>query len=222
MIIDHFALIFLNKEFQFYYLLREVGRISFPLFAFILTYNYIFNTSNKALYIKRLLVFAIISSPFYFFSLEHLGNLYHNIFIDLSFSLLVIFIFEKIYENFKFFQKNNQNKKYQILLFKPLLLFIFSPFILFFIKISQNSSYGFLGIFSIIAFYFTIKNLKTFKLNNRVTNKFYFTASSTFLFLTLYLLNYSPETPYYIFTLSSLFFIFIAIKIDFKLKRTNK
>lgn len=66
MIIDHFAVIFLyrylyeeNSYLNFlYYIFRAIGRISFPVFSFLLVEGSI-HTSNRRRYLVRLLLFAL-------------------------------------------------------------------------------------------------------------------------------------------------------------------
>lgn len=60
MFIDHFALLFCGDNEKLYLMLRSVGRMSFPLFAFVLTEGF-FHTKNRMSYAIRLGVFALIS-----------------------------------------------------------------------------------------------------------------------------------------------------------------
>ena len=48
-------------------LMRLIGRVSFPIFAFLIVNGY-FHTSNKSNYLLRLTVFALISEPFFDFA----------------------------------------------------------------------------------------------------------------------------------------------------------
>ena len=91
MTIDHAGLI-LYEDNVF---LRAIGRLSFPIFAYILVHNYLFFTSNKPRYIGRLTVFAILSQPA--FSLA-IGDRM-NIFVLLSMSLFSIYIIEYIWRD---------------------------------------------------------------------------------------------------------------------------
>lgn len=96
MTLDHFGRILLENNL----ICLSIGRIAFPLFAFLIAYNYIFNTSNKFNYIKRLFIFALISQPFFMYAFGF-NNL--NIMFTLSFSLIFIYLFE-------YFEKNSKNK----------------------------------------------------------------------------------------------------------------
>ena len=64
MIIDHFAVLFLDFGSKTYMFSRIIGRISFPLFAFLLIEGF-FHSSNLKKYIIRLAILAIISEPFF-------------------------------------------------------------------------------------------------------------------------------------------------------------
>lgn len=60
MIIDHIGAIFFPEQYVF----RKIGRIAFPIFAFLVTDSLIY-TRNKVKYLQRLFVFGLISEiPF--------------------------------------------------------------------------------------------------------------------------------------------------------------
>lgn len=59
MLIDHVAAVFLVVS-PFYFLLRMIGRLAFPVFAFLTVQGY-FHTSNFSRYMLRLVVTALIS-----------------------------------------------------------------------------------------------------------------------------------------------------------------
>ena len=60
MTLDHIGIFFLLPPT--YYLFRIIGRLSFPIFAFLIAegFNY---TKNIKKYLVRLLIFSIISEP---------------------------------------------------------------------------------------------------------------------------------------------------------------
>ena len=60
MLIDHIGLFFLRDYEEIYWICRAIGRLSFPLFCFILVEGY-FHTKNRMEYAIRLGVFAFIS-----------------------------------------------------------------------------------------------------------------------------------------------------------------
>ncbi len=92
MVIDHVGAIL----FPQYDIFRYIGRIAFPLFAFLLVEGYI-HTSNVKKYMLRMLVFALVSEiPF---DIAMYGQMFYwrhqNIFWTLCLGLLVIFIIER-------------------------------------------------------------------------------------------------------------------------------
>lgn len=60
MIIDHVGIV-LFKDYQIF---RIIGRISFPIFCFLLVEGY-YHTKNVYKYLGRLVLFAVISEPIY-------------------------------------------------------------------------------------------------------------------------------------------------------------
>jgi len=138
MVIDHIGLVLLdNNE-----ILRAIGRIAFPLFSYILIHNYIYYTSNKKNYIKRLLIFGVISQPFSFLTL---GGLF-NIFILLGIVLLVIYFIEKI-------QHRYYDKKYIQIILQFYLILLGSTITLF-------TGYGLVGYFFLLLLYLSFKSPK--------------------------------------------------------------
>lgn len=132
MVFDHYSAIQgLGDEY------RIIGRIVFPLFAFILVYNFIYNTKDKKKYILRLFLFTLISQPIYYYAFE-VNTI--NIFGTLTLGLLILYLNEM-----------NINKIYL-----NVLIFIIVFPISFFID------YKFFGIFVIIAFYYFLKQKDVF------------------------------------------------------------
>ena len=94
MIIDHVgAVIF--KEYDIF---RIIGRISFPIFCFLLVEGY-FYTRNVYKYLGRLILFAVISEPLYdrLFYGKWLYASKGNVFITLSLGLIFMIISEKFH-----------------------------------------------------------------------------------------------------------------------------
>lgn len=147
MFIDHFSKLIIHYTYN--PLLFELGRISFPLFAFLLVYNYMYNTSSKTKYLKRLFIFALISQPFFSFAFQ---TYILNIFFVLFFGLLCIYFIEK-YNEFK-------NKLYLLYIFIILISFSFfvdyQPFgilliiILYFVFHYKKNIYWFIFLILII------------------------------------------------------------------------
>lgn len=86
MLIDHSMKLIMHEKNSF--ILYELGRISFPLFAFLIAYNYINNSKNTDKYLKRLWVFAFISQPFYVVAF-HIYRFELNIFFSLLFGAIL-------------------------------------------------------------------------------------------------------------------------------------
>lgn len=130
MVIDHMGLIL----FEDIEVLRYIGRLAFPLFGFILIHNYLFFTSNKLKYIKRLWIFAAISQPFFWVVVyESL-----NIFVLFALALSVIYFFEKI---------ENMDRKNIEKFLTQFILIIFTLFFSYFID------YGPLGFVFLLSTY---------------------------------------------------------------------
>lgn len=91
MLIDHIGAIF----FPTVYVLRIIGRLAFPIFAWMITNGYQ-HTSNRVKYFTRLSLFALISQlPFSLaFHRDLFGNL--NIFFTLAMGLGAIHCYEII------------------------------------------------------------------------------------------------------------------------------
>lgn len=93
MVLDHIKYVY-EPSTNFFTL--YLGRISFPLFAFLLTEGYV-HTSNLKKYIKRLVIFGLISQiPFMIFR-TYVGKwLMLNIMFTLLLGIIAIMIFDKI------------------------------------------------------------------------------------------------------------------------------
>lgn len=97
MFFDHFAMLFCQNDETIYTIFRSVGRISFPLFAFVLTEGF-FYTKNRADYVTRLGIFALISEVPYdmmygsFFRMES-----QNILFTLLIGFLLIWGLETVF-----------------------------------------------------------------------------------------------------------------------------
>lgn len=130
MLIDHMGFILFPKMI----ILRLIGRLAFPLFAWFISEGYIHTRSFKK-YILRLSVFAIIlESPFILFSsyFQSTGKDTLNIFFTLSLGLLSIYAYDRYQNRF-------------CKLFFPIMIALFAQFI--------KADYGFYGIITILLFY---------------------------------------------------------------------
>ncbi len=92
MLIDHIGAVVFPQFIEF----RIIGRLAFPLFAFLITEGYR-HTSNFKRYLLRLFIFAIISQYPFWLAFGFDAGL--NIFFTLTLGLIVIYISEE-YNNF--------------------------------------------------------------------------------------------------------------------------
>ncbi len=130
MIIDHIGLVF----FPQYEIFRIIGRVSFPIFAFLLSQGFI-HTSSRFKYILRLALFAVIAEvPFDLCvhgSLVYWGQ--QSIMIDMLIAFLgLIFLEAALQKNF---------------------LYLFGVAIMLFANLFANASYGVYGFAIIMLFY---------------------------------------------------------------------
>ncbi len=91
MTVDHFGLIFFGFfPFSVYRILRCIGRVSFPLFAYLTAEGFRY-TKNRKAYALRMVVFGVLIQVGYFLFARSLDL---NIFFTLALSLLFIYLFE--------------------------------------------------------------------------------------------------------------------------------
>ena len=101
MLADHVCLILFSKSRAAFYVRGTIGRIAFPVYVFLLTEGF-FHTKSRTKYILRLLVFSLISDPF--FDLAFFGRFpdfgHQNVFFTLLIGFLLLCVLEKIRESF--------------------------------------------------------------------------------------------------------------------------
>lgn len=68
MTIDHTAYMFVNSETPLYYCMRMIGRLTAPIMSFLLVEGFC-HTKNFKQYLMRMMLFAVITQPFYFLML---------------------------------------------------------------------------------------------------------------------------------------------------------
>jgi hypothetical protein len=88
MVIDHAGIILFGDND----VMRFIGRAAFPLFGYLLIHNYLYFTSNKLNYIKRLWIFALISQPFYMLAISQEKL---NVFVLLALTLTSLYGLER-------------------------------------------------------------------------------------------------------------------------------
>jgi hypothetical protein len=136
MIIDH-AGVFLFPQVL---LFRTIGRLSFPLFAWLIA-NGARHTKDMNSYLKRLFIFSLISQAPYFFSLKSAGieSPGGNVLITLFLGLLAI-------------KAISENRRSAI----KITVFVLCALAAQLIK----SDYGMIGVLSIVSFYLFFDDLK--------------------------------------------------------------
>ena len=152
MLIDHVGAVIVQRTMwmpgferdfwnSLYLPLRYVGRLAFPIFCFLLVEGYV-HTSDVKKYIRRMLLFALISEiPF---DLAITGKLidlnYQNVFLELAFGIGAMFCLELV--------ENNLNNYFLQVISRIGVIAVFAI-----AAESFNFDYGLYGIISIVALY---------------------------------------------------------------------
>lgn len=107
MAIDHFAVLFLNPQSMEYLVARILGRVAFPIFAFLLVEGF-FHSSNLKKYILRLTVLAVLSEPLfdYFIIRTEIPEFYtwwytQNVVFTLLIGLITIWAYDTVIRRFR-------------------------------------------------------------------------------------------------------------------------
>ncbi|MBQ9280327.1 MAG: conjugal transfer protein TraX [Clostridia bacterium] len=131
MLVDHIGFCFFPKLI----ILRKIGRLAFPIFAFQIAVGFS-RTSNKKKYILRMLIFALVSEiPFLFF---RVASGYTEFRTNIGFSFFISLLCLYLIDSF-------QNKK------NILYLFLIIPLIASAVLLKVD--YSFLGPVFVILFY---------------------------------------------------------------------
>ena len=139
MTIDHIgAIIYPNID-----AFRIIGRISFPIFCFLLVEGFK-HTHNRFRYFIRLLLFAIITQPIYDYSFN---NHELNILFTFSLSFLLLSSIEFIKKIINKYNKGIENYLYKTISY--LLIYI----IFLILSIILNVDYQALGVSLVLIFY---------------------------------------------------------------------
>lgn len=90
MLFDHIAVILVHSKYL-YYFFRAVGRVSFPIYSFLLVEGF-FHTKDRKKYAGRLAIFALISEIPYDLAFQHQFFEWQrqNIFLTLLIGLLAV------------------------------------------------------------------------------------------------------------------------------------
>ena len=96
MVIDHCAYFLMDNNSTLYEAMRCVGRIAFPVFAFLIAEGFAY-THNRKRYFTRLLVFAVISEVSWYMLNGADGT--HNVMFTLALGVVALAVLEKLKEN---------------------------------------------------------------------------------------------------------------------------
>lgn len=132
MVIDHIGVIL----FPQYLILRIIGRIAFPIFAWMISVSYSKTSNSTKMLLRLILIGTIIQIPYYIV----LRDMYLNIFFTLALGVVCIKIYERTIK-----------KRYIAF---PLVL------IVGLIAEYMNSDYGLYGVMTIFIFYLFADNIR--------------------------------------------------------------
>lgn len=148
MLIDHIGVL-LFPEMR---ILRTIGRIAFPIFAYQIAIGYTF-TSNKWNYAKRLLTFGLIAQiPYIYLNTEFEPNYFHfNVILLFLLGVGVLALYDLMIQSFK--KSNPQNILMGTIYLFLMIIAIFAPEY-FSIKFENFAfSYSYYGLIMILLFY---------------------------------------------------------------------
>ncbi len=177
MLIDHLTAVFVPYDSWLYMIGRSVGRLSFPIFCFLITEGHR-HTRDIKKYLFRLLIFAFISEiPFdmaFYYPFSDSNYMYHqNIYFTLFIGLLVITIIDYIEDYFAFKYRINSNSNNNIpFVIKNLLsmgVLLAGCLIAYLIK----SDYSFVGVLMIWTFYIYKNDIKLLFISQLILNLIY-------------------------------------------------
>jgi len=142
MLIDHTAVVFLSGNSRLYVICRVIGRLAFPIFAFLIVEGF-HHTSNIKKYLTRLGIFAIISEvPFDLaFYNSYMYTRHQNIFFTLFLGLFAIYLIDMA-------EKKIKDNMVLVNLASAGITIVFC-----FIATLLKTDYKFMGILIIVAFY---------------------------------------------------------------------
>ena len=132
MVIDHIGYKFFPEGTVTYEIMRDIGRVAYPMFAFLIAHNFLFYSRNHTNYLKRILLLALISEyPHHIYFPDHHTT---SIMFTLALGVSAMIIAEK--------------EKSKVVAFTA---YIFMIFISFF------TEYPLLGFILILSFYVSLQ-----------------------------------------------------------------
>lgn len=190
MTIDHIgAIMYPNID-----IFRIIGRVSFPIFAFLLVEGFN-HTSNKLKYFLRLLLFAVITQPLYDYAFN---NHELNILFTFSLSFLLLSSIEFIKKIINKYSKGIENYLYKTVFYS----LIYILFVLF--SLILNVDYQALGVSLVFIFYLSSNIYLSFLLYLLAviflaTNNIQFYSLLSFIFINLYNGEKGNSTKYFFY-----------------------
>lgn len=166
MTVDHINVVLLDRSIP---LLFWLGRLSYPLFAFLIAYNAAFRTANINRYFRRLIWFGLLSQLPYQLALAPQGEFRLNIFATLALGLFAV----------------ATAARYRPLLFLWI-AFFFMGWLFEQWMCTHWFSFGFAGVFLIATYYWGLTS-GTHPVETRV-------FAWALITLGLLLLNFRPNT----------------------------
>lgn len=156
MLIDHCAIKFFSEFSHLYDAMRAIGRLSFPIFCFILAEGF-FYTRNRRKYSLRLLIFALISEvPYDMFGGSFFNINKQSVMFTLLLGFLTIWAIDYIrnskikYPEF-LLRSADEEILNTILELIALMSGIFAAYVM-------NSTYSYAGVLLVLFFYITHQN----------------------------------------------------------------
>ncbi len=141
MLIDHVGAVFYPNLI----ILRIIGRISFPIFAFLIAEGF-FYTKNAKKYILRLFVFAIITEPI--FDLAFFGSFYHPAYNNVLFTFAAAVLILYLVNTYSLFAPH-----YGVDSLRKIFFFALSLLALISTEYFATD-YGLVGVLTVLSFYF--------------------------------------------------------------------
>lgn len=185
---------------------RIIGRISFPIFAFLLVEGFK-HTRNKLKYFLRLILFAIITQPIYDYTFN---NHELNILFTFSLSFLLLSSLEFIKKIINKYSKVIENYLYKTV-FYSLIYILFTLF-----SIILNVDYQALGISLVFIFYLVPNLYLSFLLyllavTFLATNTIQFYSLLSFLFIYMYNGEKGKNIKYFFYLYYPLHFLILSL-----------
>lgn len=151
MLIDHMAVVFAANNIVLYHVMRGIGRLSFPLFCFLLVEGF-FYTRNRTKHCINLVLFALISEvPYDMFA----GSIFDMKKQNVIFTLLIGFIMIWVLDSILYETNKNTGKKVRREGFFDTVIGLIVVFVCLVIAYVFNPTYSFAGIILILLFYVT-------------------------------------------------------------------